>query len=85
MATATSSKAMKVCIYGAGAIGGWLGVKLAGPGCDVSVVARGATLDALAANGLRLQEGGHAHAVAVRASAQPAERNRWRRARADPP
>ena len=35
---------MKVCIYGAGAIGGWIGVKLAQVGCDVSVVARGATV-----------------------------------------
>ena len=37
----------KVCIYGAGAIGGWIGLRLAGAGCRVSVVARGATLDAL--------------------------------------
>ena len=49
---------MKACIYGAGAIGGWLGVRLARAGCDVSVVARGATLDNLRTNGLRLQEGG---------------------------
>ena len=47
----------KVCIYGAGAIGGWLGLKLARAGCDVSVVARGATLDALQLHGLRLQAG----------------------------
>ncbi|MDF2465958.1 MAG: ketopantoate reductase [Ramlibacter sp.] len=40
---------MRVCIYGAGAIGGWLGVKLARAGCEVSVVARGATLEALQA------------------------------------
>jgi 2-dehydropantoate 2-reductase len=45
---------MRVCIYGAGAIGGWLGVKLARAGCDLSVVARGATLQALHAHGLRL-------------------------------
>jgi 2-dehydropantoate 2-reductase len=38
---------MKVCIYGAGAIGGWLGVHLAQAGHEVSVVARGATLEAL--------------------------------------
>ena len=25
---------MKVCIYGAGAIGGWIGVKLARAGCE---------------------------------------------------
>ena len=31
---------MKVCIYGAGAIGGWIGTRLARAGCEVSVVAR---------------------------------------------
>ena len=44
---------MKVCIYGAGAIGGWIGVHLARMGHDVSVVARGATLAALQQNGLQ--------------------------------
>jgi 2-dehydropantoate 2-reductase len=64
----------KVCIYGAGAIGGWLGVKLAQAGCDLSVVARGATLQALQQDGLRLQQqSGEAISVKVRASASPAE------------
>ena len=31
---------MKICIYGAGAIGGYLGVQLARAGADVSLVAR---------------------------------------------
>jgi 2-dehydropantoate 2-reductase len=44
-----------VAIYGAGAIGGWLGVRLAQAGCEVSVVARGATLDTLQLHGLRLE------------------------------
>ena len=44
---------MKVCIYGAGAIGGWIGVHLAQTGHDVSVVARGATLETLQKNGLQ--------------------------------
>jgi 2-dehydropantoate 2-reductase len=44
----------KVCIYGAGAIGGWLGAGLAQAGCELSAVARGATLEALRENGLRL-------------------------------
>lgn len=43
---------MKVCIYGAGAIGGWIGMALARTGAEVNVVARGATLAALRANGL---------------------------------
>jgi 2-dehydropantoate 2-reductase len=64
---------MKVCIYGAGAIGGWIGVRLAQAGCDVSVVARGATLEALNRNGLRLNVGGETLAATVRASASPAD------------
>lgn len=64
---------MKACIYGAGAIGGWIGVKLARAGCTVSVVARGATLEALHAHGLRLEEGGQVEAVPVQASASPAD------------
>lgn len=63
----------RVCIYGAGAIGGWLGVRLAGAGCRVSVVARGATLDALQRHGLRSRHG-HVEATAsVQASADPAQ------------
>lgn len=64
---------MKVCIYGAGAIGGWIGVKLARAGSEVSVVARGATLQALQEHGLRLQEGEQTLAASVGASANPAD------------
>jgi len=65
---------MQVCIYGAGAIGGWMGVKLAHAGCDLSVVARGPTLQALLRDGLHLhQQGGEATSVKVRASANPAD------------
>ncbi|MBN3847869.1 2-dehydropantoate 2-reductase [Paraburkholderia sp. Ac-20342] len=63
---------MKVAIYGAGAIGGWMGVKLAQAGHAVSVVARGATLDALRQHGLRLVEGGVVFAEQVEASENPA-------------
>jgi 2-dehydropantoate 2-reductase len=48
----------KICIYGAGAIGGWIGARLAQqPGVQLSVVARGATLSALQQHGLRLHQG----------------------------
>ena len=48
---------MKVCIYGAGAIGGFIGARLAATGeCAVSAVARGATLQALREHGWRLQQ-----------------------------
>ncbi len=50
---------MKVCIYGAGAVGGFIGARLAAAGrCAVSAVARGATLQALWQDGWRLQLGG---------------------------
>ena len=47
---------MRVCIYGAGAIGGHLGVKLAGAGVDVTLIARGPHLAAMQANGVTLIE-----------------------------
>jgi 2-dehydropantoate 2-reductase len=48
---------MKICIYGVGAIGGWVGAGLGRPelGHSLSAVARGDTLAALRAHGLRLQ------------------------------
>jgi 2-dehydropantoate 2-reductase len=45
---------MKICIFGAGAIGGFIGVLLARSGADVSFVARGAHLDAMRTRGARL-------------------------------
>ncbi len=50
---------MKVCIVGAGAIGGFIGTRLARRGqAQLSVLARGATLAALRTHGWRLREGG---------------------------
>jgi len=47
---------MKACIVGAGAIGGFIGTRLALAGnCDLSAFARGATLQALRAHGWRLE------------------------------
>ena len=63
---------MKVAVYGAGAIGGWIGAKLAQAGCEVSLVARGATLEALQMHGLRL-ESTAVVSVPVRSSDNPAE------------
>src|SRR6187455_14719 len=64
---------MKTCIYGAGAIGGFLGARLAEQGHAVSAVARGATLAAIAAHGMRLRSGGTEIAPRVRGSADPGE------------
>jgi 2-dehydropantoate 2-reductase len=62
-----------ICIYGAGAIGGWIGARLAAQGAAVSLVARGATLTALQQQGLRLREGASERTYSVRAVAEPAE------------
>ena len=65
---------MKVCIVGAGAIGGLLAVKLAQAGASVSVVARGAHLSAIRERGLTLiAEDQSEHRVQLRASAALAE------------
>ena len=64
---------MKICIYGAGAIGGTLGARLALSGNQVSVVARGAHLDAIRANGLTLLRGEERHTVRAPASSNAAD------------
>ncbi len=65
---------MKVCIVGAGAIGGLLAVKLAQAGAAVSVVARGAHLQAIRERGLTLiDEEQREHTLQLRASAALAE------------
>lgn len=64
---------MKICIYGAGAIGGYLGVQLALAGADVSLVARGAHLAAMKANGLKLLIGDEERVVHPRCTDNPAD------------
>jgi 2-dehydropantoate 2-reductase len=65
---------MRISIFGAGAIGGYLAAKLAMAGrVDLSIVARGAHLDAIRTNGLRLIEDGHESIASVRAAAQAQE------------
>jgi 2-dehydropantoate 2-reductase len=58
----------RICIVGAGAVGGYLGAKLALADQPVNVLARGATLAALQAEGLRLTEDGNTRSVQVRTS-----------------
>jgi 2-dehydropantoate 2-reductase len=64
---------MKICIYGAGAIGGHLAARLHRAGAEVSVVARGAHLAAIQAYGLTVQAVDGEHHASVRASADPAD------------
>ena len=47
---------MKICVYGAGAIGGLIAAWLSRSGHDVSVVARGAQLEAIRKQGLRVRD-----------------------------
>jgi len=64
---------MHIVIVGAGAIGGWMGARLARAGVDVSILARGATLSAIRERGLLLTEGGETISSEIRASADPSE------------
>src|SRR5215468_11167811 len=62
---------MKVCVYGAGAIGGYLAVELALAGHEVCVVARGAHLQAIRERGLTLVSEGRERVARVPASDDP--------------
>lgn len=64
---------MKICIFGAGAIGGYMAVKLVQAGADVSLVARGPHLAAMKANGLTLIEEDERVTVPVTASDNAAD------------
>ncbi len=64
---------MKLCIVGAGSIGGFVAALMADSGQDVSVVARGAHLDAIRNGGLRLDFDGRRISTQVRASDDPAD------------
>ncbi len=66
--TKTEVRFKQVAIVGAGAIGGWMGVHLSRVGAQVSVLARGNTLQALQKNGLQMHQGGELHTARVVAS-----------------
>ena len=63
---------MKICIYGAGAIGGYLGARLADGDSDVSLIARGPHLEAMRSSGLTLEEGGETTVVDIDCTDDPA-------------
>jgi 2-dehydropantoate 2-reductase len=64
---------MKICIYGAGAIGGFMGAELADAGADVSLIARGPHLEAMQKNGLTLIRGDTQTVSHPKATSDPAE------------
>jgi len=63
---------MNVCIFGAGAIGGFIGTRLAQGGCDVAAIARGETAKALRAQGWRLKSAGTLTVAPARVAEDPA-------------
>jgi 2-dehydropantoate 2-reductase len=63
---------MRIAVVGAGGVGGYFGGRLAAAGADVHFVARGAHLDAMRRNGLRIESPkGHAHVAPVQATDDP--------------
>src|SRR5574341_188362 len=63
---------MKICVYGAGAVGGLMAAWLARSGHDVSLVARGAQLEAIRRHGLRVISKGRTESFPLRAESDPA-------------
>ena len=64
---------MRICVFGAGAIGGNYATRLAAAGNEVSVVARGPHLEAIRAKGLTLLTGDKTIVAKVKASDTPAD------------
>jgi 2-dehydropantoate 2-reductase len=64
---------MKICIYGAGAIGGLMGARLAKAGAEVSLIARGPHLAAMREKGLTLRSAEESFTVPVQATSEPSE------------
>lgn len=64
---------MRIAVFGAGAVGGHVAVRLGRAGHDVSVVARGAHLDAIRRNGITLTATGEVTTTHPRASDRPSE------------
>jgi 2-dehydropantoate 2-reductase len=64
---------MRICVFGAGAVGGHLAAKLAAAGHEVSAVARGAHLEAVKRDGFKLMHGNQEIRGRVRASERPAD------------
>ncbi len=64
---------MRICVYGAGAIGGYLGGQLALSGADVTLVARGPHLEAMQTNGLKLLVDGEERIAQPRCTDDPSE------------
>jgi 2-dehydropantoate 2-reductase len=67
---------MRICVFGAGSVGGYLAGYLVRGGAEVSVVARGAHLAAIRANGLTVESPDETLTVRIAASDKPADLGR---------
>ncbi len=63
----------KICIYGVGAIGGFLAARLANSGVEVSGIARGAQLAAIRKRGLTLVQDGAQFTTSINCVTRPAD------------
>ncbi|HET7879619.1 MAG TPA: 2-dehydropantoate 2-reductase, partial [Acetobacteraceae bacterium] len=63
---------MRICVFGAGAVGGYLAASLAQGGSDISVIARGPHLEAIRANGLTVETSDTSINARISASDDPA-------------
>src|ERR1700739_2019108 len=68
----TEEPAMKVCVFGAGAIGGYMAGELALAGHEVCAIARGAHLTAIQGHGLKLIVEGRTRTGELPGSKEPA-------------
>ena len=64
---------MRICIYGAGAIGGYMGARLSLSGVDVTLIARGPHLQAMNKHGLKIIADGKEETAYPECSDNPAE------------
>ena len=64
---------MRICIYGAGAIGGYMGARLSLSGVDVTLIARGPHLQAMKKNGLKIISDGQEITAYPQCTHDPAE------------
>lgn len=64
---------MKICIFGAGAIGSYLGAEIARTGADVTLIARGLHLKAMQSNGLIVRKSAEEFSINLPCTENPAE------------
>ncbi len=64
---------MKIAVMGVGGVGGYFGSRVASAGAEVSLISRGANLEALRRDGLTIVSGGRSESFRLAATDDPAE------------